>query len=240
MRAEKYFQQIESKLGVAFNDKAVLLHALTHRSFINEDRDWREFGHYDRMELLGDAVLELTLVEFLFRNRPDYTEGRITGLMSDLRSGKFFAEITAALGLMNYVRMGNGQREDVKRQTGYNKMAADVFEAVVGAIYLDQGMDAARTFFLPFAEHKLLEIEKQGTSDYKSQLQELSQAQRLGTPQYKLQCVDGPDNDRTYTVAVIIGGYFYAVGVAKSSKDAEKLAAKSALPLFKAFFEQDE
>lgn len=231
MRAEDYFSQLRKLLGIEFHDRKLLLKALTHRSYVNEHRAARELGHYELLEFLGDAVIELVVTDFLVRNHSDKTEGELTKLRSGLVCGRALSEVTVELGIINYVRMSRGQRKDVRNLERTTKLFADVLEAVVGAIYQDRGLMAAQSFVLEMILPRLQRIFDRSYTDFVSIFQEQIQGLGKPTPTYSLVSEEGPDHERTYTEAVYVGSTFYAIGTGLSRKEARKDAAKNALAM---------
>ncbi len=195
--------------------------AFTHTSFANEENTIS----YERLEYLGDAVLELIISEYLYQNTT-YEEGMMTKLRAHYVCETALYEYSIRLGLNEYLKLGHGEE-----QTGgkYRKaIVADIFESFVGALFLDQGIEVAKRFIydtvIPCIEHQEFDF----FSDYKSQLQELVQTDQRSLT-YHIIKEEGPAHDRTFTAAVEIDGIVYGTGIAHSKKEAEQEAAKDAL-----------
>ena len=217
----------ERKIGVKFQNSALLVNAFTHRSFINENRKGgRE--HNERLEFLGDAVLELVVTDFLFRKYPSRNEGEMTSLRSGLVNAATLSELAGRLGLNDHLLLSRGEAKDMGRARQY--ILANTFEALVGAIYLDCGYDAVEKFIarylLPMAEEI---VKSGGWMDAKSFFQERAQEVVGVTPNYKTLSEEGPDHDKEFTVGVFLGSEKVAVGVGRSKQDAEQAAASAGL-----------
>ena len=217
---------VESAIGYVFSDKHLLTCALTHRSFLNEN-DAEE--HNERLEFLGDAVLQLVATRELFNQYPDETEGVLSLYRSRLVRTEFLADAARKLGLHEHLRASAGQTQSV--QDGSTpSLLANTAESIIGALYRDGGFDTAATFIL---NHILTDITSYLTSspaqDAKTALQELVQKQRRITPTYEVLSTHGPDNDRTFTVGVNIGSATAAEGTGRSKQEAEQDAAQKAL-----------
>lgn len=201
------------KYGIFFEDKTNLLIALTHTSYANENA----CTSYERLEFLGDAVLELISSEYFYKNK-NYSEGKMTKVRSSYVCEHALYEYAKVVGFIPYIRVGNGQVNNVNET-----IIADVFEAILGAIFLEFGYDVSKKYVLsvivPFIEN--------GTtfySDYKSLLQELVQTDKKSL-EYRLVDENGPAHDKTYTVDVVIDDIVYGRGIGKSKKEAEQHAA---------------
>lgn len=218
-----YEEFAKEKLGFKFNDINLLVTALTHRSYVNEHRSiTRE--HNERLEYLGDAVLELVTSDFLFREY-DEPEGIMTALRSALVRTESIGEAGYELGYEPLVRLSKGEKNGSER--AHEVIMADCFEAVIGAIYLDQGYEAARDFIRKHILVKIDTIIEEGSwRDPKSYVQELAQRIKGVTPSYRTIREDGPDHDKHFTVALIVGDENFAVGEGHSKQDAQTEAAK--------------
>lgn len=219
--------RLEDILQSFFSDKELLSSAVTHRSFLNENREVTH-DHNERLEFLGDAVLELVVTDFLFRAYPDKAEGELTAIRAALVNTNMLSETAQALGLNDFMRLSRGEAKDTGRARAY--ILANAFEAIVGAIYLDQGYDAARTFI----ERELLPrtdeiVAKRLWQDPKSRFQEKAQEVFGTTPSYRTIKEEGPDHDRTFTIGVYVGHDVVAEGVGRSKQEAEQAAAQRAL-----------
>ncbi len=213
---------LEGKIGYTFRDKALFLQALTHSSFAHERKNAVD---NERLEFLGDAVLELISSDFLYRNYPQLEEGAMTKLRASLVCEPTLAMCAEEIDLGSYLRLGKG--ED---QTGGRKrpsVLSDAFEALIGAIYLDGGLEQADAFIkkivLTDIDHKCM------FHDSKTILQELVQAEGKGSLTYRLASEDGPDHEKSYTIEAWIGEVRYGTGTGSSKKAAEQQAAYQTL-----------
>jgi ribonuclease-3 len=219
---------LENQIGVYFKNENILKEALTHRSYLNENPSWK-LPQNERLEFLGDAVLELVTTEYLWRIRPKYEEGLLTLLRAALVNTKMLAKIAEEeIGLQKYLLVSKGESQMAGR--AMETILADGFEALTGAVYLDQGFEAARQFIARFVLSHLEEIEnKQLYKDPKSLLQEVSQAELKLTPVYKLLSESGPDHARVFSVGVYFGEEMKGEGTGVSKQEAELEAARQAL-----------
>lgn len=221
------FSKFESKAGVRFKDERLLKRAFTHRSYINENRD-SGLEHNERLEFLGDAVLELVITDFLFAKKKEADEGELTALRSALVNADACARVATGLGVNDYLLLSKGESRDTGRARTY--ILANTLEAIIGAIYLDQGYDAAKDFILKHFVPLSDEIVKEGRwIDSKSLFQEKAQEHVGQTPSYKTIRESGPDHDKHFTVAVSVGSQVMGEGEGKSKQDAEQAAARQAL-----------
>lgn len=215
---------LKETLGFEFRDPSLLQHALTHRSYVNE-REATE--HNERLEFLGDAVVDLIVGEWLFHRFPDVREGELSQNRAALVRTESLAEFAQILGLPNLLRLGQGEESSGGRSRP--TLLADAFEALIGAIYLDQGIETARAVIVRLLEPAL---ERHGTQtkDAKSLLQEWSQAQAEHiTPSYHVLSTDGPDHARHFVVEVCLGKRTIAHGEGSSIRRAEQAAAQAAM-----------
>lgn len=223
------FQKLADKLGVAFNDPGLLQQALTHRSYLNEHRDYK-FDHNERLEFLGDAVLELVVTEYLYANYPN-PEGELTNWRAALVNGEMLAKISKRLGVEDFLLMSKGESKDTGRARQY--LLANAFEAVVGAMYLDRkenGYETAKKFILENVVIELPEIiEKKLYMDPKSRFQEESQEKTGVTPSYRVIDEEGPDHDKKFIVGVFLEDDLVAKGSGSSKQEAQREAAVKAL-----------
>lgn len=221
-------KQLQDALGYHFQDESLLQHALTHPSFSNENGDPKEASN-QRLEFLGDAVLELVSSVFLFHREPVIQEGVMTKLRAALVCEPTLAESARRLKLGDYIILGKGEaREGINRR---DSVLSDTFEAVIGAIYLDSGFEAAQSFITEFV---LCDIEnKELYRDAKTMLQEYSSQNRLEL-RYELLNEEGPCHDRTYRIEVLLDSQVYGSGEGSSKKKAEQAAAYQALLKIKA------
>lgn len=226
METEEYQNFAREKLGFEFNDISLLVTALTHRSYVNEHKQSAR-DHNERLEFLGDAVLELVTSDFLYRNF-DEPEGTMTAWRSALVRTESIGAAGEELGYGPLVRLSKGEKHGSER--AHAVILADCFEAVIGAIYLDQGYDAAKDFVSKHILVKLDQIIEEGTwRDPKSYLQELAQHNDGSTPSYFVLDEEGPDHDKTFTVGVYVLRQLKAKGIGHSKQEAEGNAAAEAV-----------
>jgi len=220
------FNAYAKRLGIAFKDIDLLVEALTHRSYINEHKG---VGHHnERLEFLGDAVLELATTDFLFRKFPERQEGELTAFRAALVNTISLAETAHSLGVNDMLLLSKGEARDTGRAR--DVILANAFEAITGAVYLDQGYDAAQAFLAKNLFPKIDDVvEKRAWQDGKSRFQEVAQEKKNITPSYKTISETGPDHDKHFTVAVYLGAEEIAQGEGKSKQDAEQSAAQNAL-----------
>ena len=218
---------LETILGVIFTNKELLLSAVTHRSYLNEHRTAMH-DHNERLEFLGDAVLELVVTDFLFKKYPEKPEGELTAIRAALVNTVSLSAASDALGVNAYLLMSKGESKDEGRARQY--ILANVFEAFVGSMYLDQGYDVARDFIARQLFQKTDEIvRKRLWQDAKSRFQELAQEQMSVTPTYQLLGQSGPDHDRVFTIGVFLRSEKIAEGEGRSKQEAEQEAALRAV-----------
>lgn len=220
-------KEAEKKIGVVFKDKELLKQAFTHRSFLNENKN-SGLEHNERLEFLGDAVLELAVTNYLFNKYPKKPEGELTALRSALVNSVMLAGISTELGLNNFLLLSRGEAKDIGRARQY--ILANTFESVVGAIYMDQGYEPAEKFIAHVLLPKTKEIEENKLwIDAKSYFQEKAQEKTGTTPSYKTLKEHGPDHDREFTVGLYLGPTLISEGVGKSKQEAEQDAARVGL-----------
>jgi ribonuclease-3 len=224
-KMNKDYEKIQKRIGVTFKDKGLLTNAFVHRSFLNENKTYKE--HNERLEFLGDAVLELVVTEYLFLNYKN-PEGDLTNWRSALVKTESISEVAGKLGFEDYLMMSRGERASSGRAR--QLILANSFEAVTGAIYLDQGYDAAKKFI---GENLIINLEKiideKLYLDSKSHFQELSQEKEGITPRYEVISEEGPDHDKIFTISVKIGEKVWGKGVGPSKQLAQQSAAEDAL-----------
>lgn len=226
MNKEIDIEKLKDALGITVRQQALFQEALTHRSYLNEHKGYG-YNHNERLEFLGDAVLELVVTENLFHNYEN-PEGELTSFRAALVNGDMLAKIGMDLGLEQYLLMSRGESKDTGRARGY--LVANAVEAVIGAIYLDQGYDAARDFILEHVMSHLPEVFEQGLhTDAKSRFQELAQEKTGTTPSYRVLKEWGPDHDRNFVAGVYLGAELVAEGTGNSKQEAQREAAKQAL-----------
>ncbi len=224
---QKDFHTFAKSLNLTFSDLMLLRQAFTHRSYINEHRsEARE--HNERLEFLGDAVLELASTQFLFEKFPKHSEGDLTAFRAALVNAVTCAEVASRLGMNDYLLLSKGESKDQGRARGV--LLANAFEALIGAIYLDQGYEAARAFIAEHLFPKIDEIVKKKLwRDSKSTLQERVQDTEGVTPTYAVIEESGPDHDKQFIVGVYASKTLLAQGSGKSKQEAEQAAAQAAL-----------
>ena len=221
------FNTFQQKLGLEFNEPDLLRQAFTHRSYLNEHRGEVK-GHNERLEFLGDAVLELIATRFLYEKFPAQTEGDLTAYRAALVNAVTCAEVAQELGMNDCLLLSRGEAKDTGRARGI--LLANAFEALVGAIYLDQGYDAAREFIAAHLFPKIDNIiQKKLWLDAKSSLQEKVQDVEGVTPSYSVLREWGPDHDKHFVVGVHVKDRLLAQGEGKSKQEAEQDAARAAL-----------
>jgi ribonuclease-3 len=217
----------EQSLNVTFSDKALLQRALTHRSYLNENPDY-PLEDNERLEFLGDAILDFITAEYLYNHFPEMAEGQLTNLRSALVRTETLAYFATELNLGDYLFLGRGEEECGGRQR--RAILCDAFEAFVGALYLEQGLDFTRQYV-----YKLIEPELEGIlsldtqKDAKSQLQEIVQSRYQLTPTYRTIKEEGPDHAKEFTVEALIGDKAYGRGRGFSKQTAAQAAAQQAL-----------
>lgn len=217
---------LEKKLKVSFKDQELLRTALTHRSYLNENRDFH-LPHNERLEFLGDAVLELIVTDHLYRTY-DKPEGELTSWRSALVRGEKLAVLSERLGIGKALLMSKGEEKSGGRDRP--ALLANAFEAITGAMYLDQGYDVTKEFVDRTVISELEQIIKdESHRDAKSKLQEVSQDAVGLTPKYRLREEAGPDHDKRFTVAVVVGDNELGTGQGSSKQQAEQQAAEKAL-----------
>ncbi len=221
------FSEFEKKIGVEFKNKDVLRQAFTHRSYLNENRELKS-GHNERLEFLGDAVLELVITHYLYSKYPTKTEGDLTSIRSALVNAQTCSQVASDLSVNDFLLLSRGEAKDTGRARQY--ILANTLEAIIGAIYLDTGYDAARDFILQFIAPLTDKIvEEELWVDAKSRFQEKAQDLESVTPSYRTLKEVGPDHDKKFTVGVFLGTKQVAEGEGESKQDAEQAAARQAL-----------
>lgn len=224
MLTEESINELEKKIEYCFQDKALLKQALTHSSFVNEQRI-NKLPDYERLEFLGDAVLELTTSDFLFRHFPDVREGELTRRRASIVCGSSLAQCTEHIGLGQYILMGKGEEATGGRYK--ENILSDVLEAMIGAIHLDGGFEMAVAFIQRFI---LSDFEdKRLFYDSKTLFQEYVQKEKGAVLEYVLVNECGPDHDREFAVEARVNGKAMGKGIGKTKKAAEQRAAYEAL-----------
>jgi ribonuclease-3 len=214
-----------------FTNSALLQQALTHKSMSRPGLE-ADAGNYERLEFLGDSVLGLLVSEYLWRRFPEKSEGELSRLRAQLVNEESLASIARLLHLSRHIIVGNGERE-----SGGNykeSILADVFEALVGALYIDGGLEVARRFVEAHLSNSLENItEARTVTDFKTELQEVLQAEAMGLPVYRIIAECGPPHNRSFEVEVVLGGEIFGRGSGSSKKAAEANAAMAALAIEK-------
>ena len=229
MDFSEYQRFAKEKLGFEFSNPSLLVTALTHRSYVNEHKSAHE--HNERLEFLGDAVLELVSSDFLYR-KFDYPEGVMTALRAALVRTESIGEAGFKLGYEPLVRMSKGERQGSER--AHEVIMADCFEAVIGAIYLDRGYEAAREFISKHILVKIDAILEEGSwRDPKSYVQELAQKIDGITPVYRTLKEDGPDHDKVFTVGIYVGESLIGTGTGHSKQEAQTAAAREGVKKYR-------
>jgi ribonuclease-3 len=222
------FHKIEKKLGLKFNNIDLLKRALTHRSFLNENKEWSKIGQNERLEFLGDAVFGLIAAEYLFREYPHLKEGELTSLRAALINGNSLLEVADKLEIKKYLLVSKGEKKELKKSHPY--FLANAIESIVGAIYLDQGLEQTRKFIEKHILVKANQLLKTGShKDPKSIFQEKSQELLGITPVYRFLKAWGPDHSKQFKTGVYLKDKLIAEGEGFSKHEAETKAAQKAL-----------
>ena len=223
------FSDFEKKTKIVFKNKDLLKQAFIHRSYINENTG-TSLSHNERLEFLGDAVLELIVTDFLYKKYSNYTEGELTALRSALVNAVIISEIALEIGMNDYLLLSKGEAKDNGKARQY--ILANTYEAYVGAIYLDQEYNAVNKFVSESLLPKTEEIvNKKLWRDAKSLVQEKAQEFVNFTPAYRVLSESGPDHDKHFTVGIYFGSNLIAEGKGKSKQEAEQKAAEAALKI---------
>ena len=221
------FSDFEKKLSHRFKDPNLLEQAFTHRSYLNENRSTGK-EHNERLEFLGDAVLELVVTEFLYAKYPEKPEGDLTAYRAALVNTQSISDAAQKLGMNDYLLLSRGESRDTGRARQI--ILANAFEALIGALYLDSGYGVAKDFIASQLFHKTDEVvAKRLWQDAKSRFQEIAQERSKITPNYEVLSQAGPDHDRTFVVGAFIGREKVAQGEGRSKQEAEQAAAEKAL-----------
>jgi ribonuclease-3 len=227
MSDTKDFSPLEERIGITFIDREVLTQAFVHRSYLNEHPGFT-IGHNERLEFLGDAVLELVVTEYLYQNYPN-PEGELTNWRAALVNAKSLAGVAQDLGLEQYLYLSHGEAKD-SGSKARNYIIANAIEAFIGAIYLDQGMEVARNFITKFIISMLPNIlQNRLYIDPKSRFQENAQEKVGLTPNYRVLEERGPDHAKEFIVGVYLSDELIAIGIGTSKQEAQIAAAENAL-----------
>lgn len=218
-------------MGIAFHNESLLKEAMTHRSYLNEHPHW-PWGQNERLEYLGDAVLELVVSRFLFEKFAEFPEGKLTSLRAALVNYRMLSKVASDISLDRFVLMSKGEAKDSVKAKEI--IMANAMEALIGAVYLDQGYDIAGKFIEKFVMVHLDEVLHLGLDkDPKSLLQEVAQEKEKITPTYRVLKEEGPDHKRTFYVGVFFDERLIEKGVGSSKQEAETNAAENALQTLK-------
>lgn len=221
------FSNFEKNARIIFKDKNLLKQAFIHRSFINENPG-SKLSHNERLEFLGDAVLELIVTDFLYKKYPNYTEGELTAIRSALVNAIIISEVALKIGINDYLLLSKGEAKDNGKARQY--ILANTYEAYVGAVYLDQGYNVANKFVtVTLLPHTEKIVSKKLWRDAKSLVQEKAQEFVGVTPVYKVLHESGPDHDKHFTVGIFFGSSLIAEGKGQSKQEAEQKSAEMAL-----------
>jgi len=227
----KDFEILEKKLGLKFGNKDLLRQAFTHRSFLNENPD-SKLEHNERLEFLGDAVIELIVTAHLYSDYPEKAEGDLTNWRAALVNAKMLSATAEKLGFNDFLLLSRGEGKELGKARTY--ILANTFEALLGAIYLDSGYGPCDEFIKKHLLTELREIIKTGSyKDAKSKFQEQAQEKVSVTPNYKVIKESGPDHEKKFMVGVYLNDELVAEGEGLSKQEAEEDAAKSALDVKK-------
>lgn len=220
-------EKFSEVIGVQPKNPDLFQEAITHRSYLNEHRDYG-LPHNERLEFLGDAVLELIVTEHLFHRFTKKPEGELTSLRAALVNGEMLAVIGRDLGVEQFLMMSRGETKDTGRARTF--LIANAMEAIIGALYLDQGYDAAKAFIGKNVLSRVEEVlEQQLYSDPKSRFQELAQEKESVTPGYRILEETGPDHARSFVAGVFLGDVMVAKGEGASKQEAQRSAAENGL-----------
>lgn len=225
------FSQLEQQIGVNLKNKALFQQAFTHTSYAHEKKNHGSYPDNERLEFLGDAVLELVVSEFLFNRYPEKSEGVLTRIRARVVCEPSLASFAKELNFGKYMRLGKG--EEMTGGRTRPSLLADVFEAFTGALFLDQGLDVAKRFLSQVIFPKVNEDWLAQMTDAKSQLQELVQQERLGTLDYRIVDIQGPAHDRYFVAEVYLDERRLGKGSGRSKKEAEQQAATQALARYR-------
>jgi len=223
--AEK-IPEIEEKLGYSFKEKSHLILAFVHRSFFNENKSYGVQTN-ERLEFLGDSVLGLIISDYLYAHFPNDEEGHLSHLRSQLVEAGSCASLLLQLNVAPFILLGRGEKMNDGR--GRETILADLFEAIMGAIYLDGGIEAARTFFFTHFSQKIHSVSSAPGRNWKADLQDFSQKKYQKPPLYKIIKESGPDHSKLFEVAVFVGEKEEGLGQGSSKKQAEQAAAQDAI-----------
>ncbi len=221
---KKDLQALQEKLEIRFKDELLLKQALVHRSYLNEHPDF-QIGHNERLEFLGDAVLEIVVTEYLYSEFPETPEGDLTNWRASLVNSKMLYQITPELGIEKYLYLSKGEAKD-KNKKSRQYILADAVEAIIGAIYLDQGIKEAKKFIIKYIISNLEEVlSNQVFLDPKSHFQEKAQELKGVTPHYEIIKETGPDHAKKFIVGLYLNKELISKGNGSSKQEAQVDAA---------------
>jgi ribonuclease-3 len=223
---QKYWPKLEASLGHSFQDKTLLTEALTHRSFANEYHA-ENLPDNERLEFLGDAVLDLVTSEYLMAKLPDAPEGHLTRIRAEVVSMPGLARVARSLEIGPAMLLGKGEERSGGREK--SSLLADAVEALIGAVFTDGGFDAVKAVVLPLFVPMLEDASKVEGQDFKSRLQEMLQASQRALPLYNVADASGPAHERIFLVEVIVEDTVISSGQGRTKKSAEQAAAELAL-----------
>jgi ribonuclease III len=225
--SELQLDELQKRIGYVFGNTALLRQAITHKSYANEIEGENSMGN-ERLEFLGDAVLELAVTHLLMERFPDYPEGRLSQLRAAIVNKESIASVASKYDLGSFLLLGRG--EDASRGRAKKSILANIYEAIVAAVYYDGGFPGAFAFIKRHFAELIVEGHEQGVlRDYKSRLQEYSQSELGGVPDYEIVGAEGPDHDKLFEVHVTINGIRYETGRGRNKKSAEQEAARKTL-----------
>lgn len=226
MERENLLKEFQNAIGYIFNDLSLLEKALVHRSYGNENWNYKSINN-EKLELLGDAVLDLIVTEYLYRGFKDSSEGELAKLKSMIVSEPVLAKIALNINLGNYLLLSKGEEITGGRQR--ESIIGDAFEALLGGIYLDSNFDIVKKFALKYLKNEIEHInENEDLIDYKTILQEYSQRECKRVPEYIILDEIGPDHNKQFKIGVRIRSKILGEGIGRNKKTAEQMAAKTA------------
>jgi ribonuclease III len=220
--------KLQKNLGIQITDRSLFTQALLHRSYIVNGKTIDGYKSNERLEFFGDAILSMIVSEYLYERFPHSDEGHLTKLRARLINKKALAYFASQIDLLSFIFVSASARQSIEQ--GYNSLIADAYEAIIAAVYIDSGYDAARKFVRKQLYESLQQkkIELLIDDNYKSLLIEYTQGAGIGTPRYEVIKTEGPDHDQIFTVEVKLNKIPYGIGVGKSKKEAEQNAASVA------------
>ncbi|MGH2637675.1 MAG: ribonuclease III [Rhabdochlamydiaceae bacterium] len=229
-----YLSVVESRVGYVFKNKKLLKQAFIHRSYFNEHRDDVE-EHNERLEFLGDSILGLLISDYLYQHLPTQAEGELSRLRAHLVEAGSCSKFLQKLDLGEYVQLGRGERMNEGR--GRETILADLFEALIGAVYLDGGMSEVQKFFWGHFQDEIQKILAHPTRNWKAELQDYSQKKYQRPPVYKVLREEGPDHSKMFVITVFLDHKEMGQGMGSSKKEGEQAAAQDAIEKLKNRFE---